>query len=134
MYYLVNKFTKLTWHYHLFFCKQSLFVFTITRTMYLESNSDIFFSKILVEQYMCHLSYSKGRNTYYNAVLLQVCLFTKQIENVQSISLLKKPQRNAHSVLLLVPFDLEVVMYETKIKNRSRLTSLLSEIWYYFFL
>ena len=49
---------------------------------------------------MCHLSYAKGRNTYYNAVLLQVCIFTKQIENVQSISLLKKTHRNGHGVLL----------------------------------
>ena len=63
---------------------------------------------------MCHLSYAKGRNTYYNAVLLQVCIFTKQIENVQSISLLKKTHRNVHGVLLheifFVNFDFEVVM------------------------
>ena len=35
--------------------------------------------------------------------------------------------------LFFVPFYLEVVMYETQIKNRSRLTSLLSEISDYFF-
>ena len=49
---------------------------------------------------MCHLSYAKGRNTYYNAVLLQVCIFTKQIENIKSMSLLNKTHRNGRGVLL----------------------------------
>ena len=71
---------------------------------------------------MCHLSYAKGRNTYYNAVLLQVCIFTKQIENVPSISLPKKTHINVHGVLLdeliLVPFDLEVVMDDHTNQNQ----------------
>ena len=33
------------------------------------------FSKLLVEEYMCHLSYTEGLNTYYNAVLLQVSIY-----------------------------------------------------------
>ena len=49
---------------------------------------------------MCHLSYANWRNTYYNAVLLQVCIFTKQIENIQSLSLLNKTHRNVRGVLL----------------------------------
>ena len=72
---------------------------------------------------MCHLSYAKGRNTYYNAVLLQVCIFTKQIENVQSLSLLKKTHRNIHCVLLdeliLLPlYNLEVVRDDYTNRNQ----------------
>ena len=32
---------------------------------------------LVVEEYMCHLTYSKGHNTYYNAILLQVLKTTQ---------------------------------------------------------
>ena len=68
---------------------------------------------------MCHLSYTKGRNTYYNAVLLQVCIFTKQTENVQSICLAKKTHRNVHVVLTdEFLFDLEVVKDDNTYQNQ----------------
>ena len=68
---------------------------------------------------MCHLSYAKGRNTYYNAVLLQVCIFTKQIKSIQSIRLLKKTHRNVHGVLLHeIFFDLEVVLDDYTNQNQ----------------
>ena len=33
------------------------------------------FKTLLVEEYMCQLSYREGLNTYYNAVLLQVTIY-----------------------------------------------------------
>nr|XP_022305530.1 receptor-type tyrosine-protein phosphatase epsilon-like isoform X2 [Crassostrea virginica] len=66
-----------------------------------------------VEQYMCHLSYAKGRNTYYNAVLLQSflekdCMISGQYP---------LPEYTEDLLRLIRDFDARIVVFLCPVKD-----------------
>nr|XP_022311762.1 receptor-type tyrosine-protein phosphatase epsilon-like isoform X1 [Crassostrea virginica] len=66
-----------------------------------------------VEQYMCHLSYAKGRNTYYNAVLLQSflekdCMISGQYP---------LPDYTEDLLRLIRDFDARIVVFLCPVKD-----------------
>nr|XP_022311761.1 receptor-type tyrosine-protein phosphatase epsilon-like [Crassostrea virginica] len=66
-----------------------------------------------VEQYMCHLSYAKGRNTYYNAVLLQSflekdCMISGQYP---------LPEYTEDLLRLIRDFDVRIVVFLCPVKD-----------------
>ncbi|XP_061170694.1 receptor-type tyrosine-protein phosphatase epsilon-like [Saccostrea echinata] len=71
------------------------------------------YSVLPLDEYLCHLSYSKGRNTYYNAVILQS--FT---ENDSLISAqYPLPDYTEDFLRLVKDFDVNVVVFLCPLKD-----------------
>nr|XP_022311639.1 receptor-type tyrosine-protein phosphatase alpha-like [Crassostrea virginica] len=70
-------------------------------------------SVLPVEEYMCHLSYSKGHNTYYNAILLQSFLEKDCIISAQY----PLPDYSEDLLRLVRDFNARIVVFLCPIKD-----------------
>nr|XP_022311632.1 receptor-type tyrosine-protein phosphatase epsilon-like [Crassostrea virginica] len=78
-------------------------------------------SVLPVEEYMCHLSYSKGHNTYYNAILLQSFLEKDCLISAQY----PLPDYSEDLLRLVRDFDARVVVFLCPIKDLAS-----SSVWF----
>ncbi|XP_078329582.1 receptor-type tyrosine-protein phosphatase epsilon-like [Crassostrea virginica] len=70
-------------------------------------------SVLPVEEYMCHLSYSKGHNTYYNAILLQSFLEKDSLISAQ----FPLPDYSEDLLRLVRDFNARIVVFLCPIKD-----------------
>nr|XP_022305063.1 receptor-type tyrosine-protein phosphatase epsilon-like [Crassostrea virginica] len=70
-------------------------------------------SVLPVEEYMCHLSYSKGHNTYFNAILLQSFLEKDSLISAQ----FPLPDYSEDLLRLIRDFNAQIVVFLCPIKD-----------------